>query len=115
MQVSLIVRYSPFKIEKMTVMSVACLSHGLAVIRAGWVRTAVSQLRSVHLSSSLDRPKQPSPDELKAHQEALMRRSLPKKRRLPGVKNIVLVSSGKGTGTVPECVEFYIFFLDFNI
>lgn len=56
----------------------------------------VSQLRAVHLGSCRDRPKQLSPDEAKARQDALMRRSLPKRRRLPGVRHIILVSSGKG-------------------
>jgi hypothetical protein len=68
----------------------------LSASKAGWTVPAVRQQLSFHLSSSLGRPKQPSPEETKARQEALMRRSLPKRRRLPGVKNIILVSSGKG-------------------
>ena len=37
-----------------------------------------------------------SSDNLKSRQEKLMARGLPKKKPIPGVKSIVLVSSGKG-------------------
>jgi len=37
-----------------------------------------------------------NPDQMKARQEALMKRGLPKKKSIPGVKHIVLISSGKG-------------------
>ena len=69
--------------------------------------TAGEQLRAVHTSDSFSASKgqQLTPEELKARQDALMRHSLPKRRRLPGVKNIVLVSSGKGAGNFKD---FYL-------
>jgi len=35
-------------------------------------------------------------EDLEKHQQNLMRRSLPKKKQIPGVKHVVLVASGKG-------------------
>ncbi len=83
-------------IFKMNLMAMVRLRPKLSVSKASWTVPAVRQQLSFHLSSSWGRPKQLSPEETKARQEALMRRSLPKRRRLPGVKNIILVSSGKG-------------------
>jgi len=37
-----------------------------------------------------------SPNQLKARQEALMKKGLPKKKSIPGVKHVLLVASGKG-------------------
>jgi hypothetical protein len=82
----------------------------LSVSKAGWTVPAVRQQLSFHLSSSWGRPKQLSPEETKARQEALMRRSLPKRRRLPGVKNIILVSSGKGRKPFYFCFIIYFCF-----
>ena len=55
------------------------------------IRVLSSRLLSVNARPLNDRA-----SVLKAHQEKLMARGLPKKKSIPGVKNVVLVASGKG-------------------
>jgi len=59
-------------------------------------RFVIPRISIRHFCSSAQAFKKVTQEQVKARQEAIMRKSLPKKREIPGVNHVVLVASGKG-------------------